>query len=388
MRKEFEMEPIRILNLFTILNRGGAETMVMNYYRHIDRTKVQFDFMVHRQERGAYEDEIEAMGGKIYRMIPIFPQNIFKYKKMLRDFFRKHKEYEIIHSHMSELGYYAFVEAEKQGIPIRICHAHSAPRLSDFDLKMIVRENFKYRMRPYMTHMFTCAVDSGLWLYGRKNIKKFIMMNNAVDAKQLSYNDKVSTEIKKILNIERKFVIGHIGRFERAKNHNFLIDIFYNIYKLNPESALILVGEGSLEDKIKNKVGKLGIDNAVKFLGVRADIEKIIQAFDVFLFPSLYEGLGIALIEAQAAGLHCITSDRVVPQETKITELLEYVSLKSDAEFWANKTLQYNDGYERKDTYDEVVKSGYDINHNVKWLENFYLDEYRKTAEKVNRSII
>lgn len=370
------MEPIRILNLFTILNRGGAETMVMNYYRHIDRTKVQFDFMVHRQERGAYDDEIEAMGGKIYRMIPIYPQNFYKYKEMLREFFSKYKDYKIIHSHMSELGYYAFVEAKKQGVPIRICHAHSAP--NNVDMKTMVREYFKYRMRPYMTQMFMCGLKSAIWLFGEDKRDRFIMQNNAIDANKFSYNINQLQQIRKELNVENKFIIGHVGRFEKAKNHTFLIDIFYEVYRKNPNSVLVLIGGGTLENKIKAKVSKLGLDEAVQFLGVRDDIHRITQAFDVFIFPSLYEGLGIVLIEAQAAGIHCITSDKVVPIEAKVTDLLEYVSLRKDANVWADKALQYKDGYQRKNTYDEIVQAKYDIIDNAKWLEKFYLNVYRE----------
>ena len=151
--------PYRVLNMFTIMDRGGAETMVMNYYRHIDRTKVKFDFLVHREQRGAYDDEIEALGGRIYRMCPIYPQNFARYERDIRVFFQEHPEYKIVHSHMSELGYFAFREATEQDIPVRICHAHNAPH--GFDMKMIMRTYFKKRMMPYLTHLFMCGLESG-----------------------------------------------------------------------------------------------------------------------------------------------------------------------------------------------------------------------------------
>lgn len=367
-------KPIRILNMFTIMNRGGAETMVMNHYRNIDRSKVQFDFLVHRQEKGAYDDEIEALGGRIYRMIPIYPQNFLQYKKDVRDFFREHKEYKIIHSHMSELGYFAFKEAKNQGIPIRICHAHNTPH--DFDLKMIMRNYFKYAMRPYITHMFTCSKDSGIWLYGKKNIDKLIQMNNAIDAKKFKFNKDFNKKVRKNLGIENKLVIGHVGRFNKQKNHEKVIDIFNEILKLNSNACLILVGEGNLKEEIKNKVSKLGLSNNVLFLGSRDDVNEIMQAFDVFLFPSLYEGLGIVLIEAQAAGIPCLTSDKVVPIEAKVTSLLNYYPLENNSNLWAKKTLDILT--EKYDTYNEIKKAGFDIQNNAKWLEEFYINEYNK----------
>ena len=191
------MEPVRVLNLFTIMNRGGAETMVMNYYRKINREKVQFDFLVHREEEGAYEQEIKELGGRIYRMPPMYPQNFSLYKKKIREFFEEHKEYKIIHSHMSELGYFALREAARQEIPVRICHAHSAPH--EFDLKMLMRIYFKNRMLPYLTHMFTCGKEAGNYLYGKKNEDKFIQLNNAIETKKYRYDKKIDEQVRSCL---------------------------------------------------------------------------------------------------------------------------------------------------------------------------------------------
>lgn len=367
-------EPIRILNLFTIMNRGGAETMVMNYYRNIDKSKVQFDFLVHRQERGAYDDEIEAMGGRIYRMCPIYPQNFGKYKKMLGAFFDEHSEYKILHSHMSELGCYAFMEAHKRGIKVKICHAHNAPH--GFDFKTILREYFKLRIRPYCSHMFMCGYSSGEWLFGKKNSKYFIQVNNAIDAQNFKYNQKVSSKMREELSIsEDALVFGHIGRFNTQKNHSFLIDIFNEIQKKRENSVLLLVGNGDLEKEIKNKVKILGIESKVLFLGVRDDINRIIQSFDVFLFPSLFEGLGIVLIEAQAAGIPCITSEKVVAKEAAITNLLNYYPLEKDAKDWADRALELTK-IVKTDTTKNIASAGFDIKANAKWLEDFYLTQY------------
>lgn len=372
-------EPIRILNLFTIMNRGGAETMVMNYYRNIDKSKVQFDFLVHRQERGAYDDEIEAMGGRIYRMCPIYPQNFGKYKKMLKQFFDEHPEYKILHSHMSELGCYAFIEAAKRGIKVKICHAHNAPVKGSMTPKekaqLIFRNYFKKKMLPYSDFLFICGEEAGNWLYGKENKNRFIMMNNAVDAEKFRFNQSSKEEIRRAFGLNDEFVILNVGRFNPQKNHTFIIDIFSEIKKLHPNSKLLLAGNGELENEIKNKVGSLGLSDDVLFLGLRDDIDKLFSASDVFLFPSLYEGLPVTMVEAQSSGIKCFISN-AVPKQCIMSDDVTVIDLTDSADRWATKIVMLADGYERKDCYKHMVNSGYDIKSNAKWLEDFYLTQY------------
>lgn len=366
-------EPIRILNLFTIMNRGGAEAMVMNYYRNIDRTKVQFDFLVHREEKGVYEDEIKKLGGKIYRMPPLYPQNFSAYKKLIREFLKNHPEYKIIHSHMSELGYFVFKEAKKQGVPTIICHAHSAPH--EYDLKMIVRTYFKHKMRLYITHMFTCGKKAGIWLYGKKNKNNFIQINNAIDAEKFIYDKARSNELRTKLGITDELVVGHVGRFIQAKNHEKLIGIFNEICKINPKSKLVLVGEGDLKEHIEHKVNEHNLQDKVLFLGGRSDVNDILQAFDIYLFPSFHEGLSVSMVEAQAAGLQCFISNSI-PEECIITNNVLQFDLSQDNKQIAEFILNYHKTYERKNTYSEIVNAGFDIKENALKLQNFYLKEY------------
>ena len=365
-------EPIRILNMFTIMDRGGAETMVMNYYRHIDRNKVQFDFLVHRDQRGAYDDEIESLGGRIFRMCPVYPQNFLNYKKKLKKFFTEHQEYQIIHSHMSELGYFAFKEAKRQNIPVRICHAHNAP--NNFDAKVIVRTYFKHLMMPYITHLFVCGKSAGDWLYGKKNERRFIMMNNAIDAKKYVYSEQTAEEVRKELGVGDCKVIGHIGRFNPQKNHIFLIDIFSEIKKIQPDTKLLLVGGGDGMAEIRHKVERLELTDSVIFTGVRSDVHRLLQAMNVFVFPSLYEGLPVTMVEAQAAGLPCVISDHV-PEECIVTQDLVTIQRLSDSpESWA-KHIVSRMNTDRKDTREEIKAHGFDIAENAKWLEEFYLEQ-------------
>lgn len=371
-------EPIRVLQLFTIMNMGGAETMIMNYYRNIDRSKVQFDFMVHRSERGVYDDEIKALGGKIYRMIPIYPKNFSKYKKMVSDFFDEHPEYKIVHSNMSELGYYVFKEAKKRGIPCLVCHAHNAPAgkmsLKD-NAKMIFRNRWKKKIVPLATDYFMCGYTSGLWLFGKEHENEFVQFNNAIDAQKFTYNPETRDRIREELEIENKFVIGHVGRFADQKNHTFLVDIFSEVAKQRDDAVLIMCGAGD-KTKIKEKVASLNLTDKVLFLEPRQDIYNLVQGFDAFVLPSLFEGLGIVLIEAQAAGLQCFTSADVVPDEPNITDLLTYIPLSDGAKRWADIIIDKASDYERKNTYDTILKAGFDIKGNAKWLEEFYIKKY------------
>lgn len=372
--------PIRILNLFTIMNRGGAETMVMNYYRHLDRNKMQFDFMVHREQRGAYDDEIESLGGKIYRMSPIAPQNLLKYKQQLKDFFDEHDEYKIIHSHMSELGVFVFKEAILHGIPIRICHAHNAPVFSKETtiekIKRLPREILAREMRSLASDYFACSNVAGEWLFGKKNVSRLVFMRNAIDSSLFTYNKVKSEKAKSEFGWGNKFVIGHVGRFCPQKNHSYLIDVFNAFHRENPNSILALVGgTGELESDIRGKVNSLNLADSVLFMGVCSDMPKLYLAFDLFLFPSFYEGLPVSLVEAQAAGLPCVLSSSISMQ-TKMTPYYYPISLDAPMSEWVN-AIKNNIGFERRDTSEYIKKAGFDITENAEWLTNYYLNRLK-----------
>lgn len=372
-------QPVRVLNLFTIMNRGGAETMVMNYYRKIDRTKVQFDFMVHRQERGAYDDEIEALGGRIFRMSPIAPATLGKYLRELQDFFQSHPEYRILHAHMSELGYFAFKEAKKWGVPVRICHAHNVPVFLNETfkekVKRVPREILAHQIRKLSTDCFACSKEAGFWLFGRK--RQFTVMKNAIDTSRFIYDKNNAQRIRREYDWDDKFVIGHVGRFCPQKNHQFVVDVFNEIQKELPQSVLVLIGDGPLKEQIQYKVESLSLADKVFFLGNRDDVNLFYQAFDIFLFPSLYEGFGNVLLEAQAAGLMSFTSKDVVPLEARVTSLLHYIPLSCTTTEWKNIILR-NRLYERKDMSKDILSRGYDITENASWLCDFYLKKYQE----------
>lgn len=367
----------------TVMDRGGSEAMTMNFMRHMDRSKVQYDFLVHREYKAAYEDEIEQLGGKIYRICPVYPQYFGRYKKEIRKFLKEHPEYKIIHSNTMELGYFAYKEASKQGVPVIICHSHCIPK--GFNLKQIMRIYFKKRMEKYITHRFACSKVAGQWLFGEKYARDVRVIKNPIDAQQYIYDSEKRMKIRKEFGIkEDQFVVGHVGRFFPEKNHDFLIDIFSCIYQQNKNTLLMLVGSGETGDNdshvlaIKEKVKNSGLDNSVIFTGVRSDVPELMQAMDAFVFPSKTEGLGIVLIEAQAAGLKCFTSEDVVPKDVQITELLSYISLKQPAKEWADNILSCQNGYERQNRYQEIVDAGFDILNNAKEMQRFYCDALKK----------
>ena len=371
--------PIRVLVLDTVMDRGGAETMMMNYLRNMDRSKVQLDFMVNREYKADYEDEIKELGGKIYRMCPMYPQNFGKYKRQIREFLKEHPEYQIIHSNLEERSYFALKEAKKLNIPVRISHSHNAPK--GFDLKSIVRYYFRARLKPQVTHMFTCGLEAGDWLYGKENRDKFIMQNNAIDAKAYEYNEEIEKKMRKEFDLGGKFVIGHVGRFFPQKNHSFLIDVFNEVHKKDKDAILMLVGGGELKEEIENKVKSLGLENYVRFTGVRSDVNNIMQCFNVFILPSLYEGLPVTMVEAQAAGLKCIISDKV-PKQCDITGNVQVIPLEESPEKWAEEILKYKDNYKKESMYEKIVKAKFDIKENALWMQNFYINALKEYKNK------
>ena len=363
--------PVRVLHVLGRLDICGAETLVMNIYRNIDRTKVQFDFMLHTGDKCAYESEVAALGGEIFRIPAYKALNHFKYKSEWRKFFKNNSAHKIIHGHMTSTAAIYLKIAKKHGLTA-VSHAHNTS--SGRDLTAKIKDIMQLPIKNTADYLFACSKAAGIWCYGRNIGERpdFKVVNNAIDAEKFIFDPFIRELKRKELGLENKFVICHVGRFEVQKNHSFLIDIFKEIYEKNHNAVLLLTGEGPLRGDIEKKAESLNLKDNVIFTGVCSDIPDLLCAADVFLFPSLWEGLGIVLIEAQASGLHCIASD-VVPEEAKITGLLEYVSLDKPASYWAEKVLSYDCGYERKNMRDGIKNAGYDIKEGSKRLEDFYL---------------
>ena len=363
-------QQIRILHVVTYMGRGGLETMIMNYYRHLDRNKVQFDFLVHRDFRADYDDEIEALGGKIYRLPQLVPWSKC-YLNALERFFRAHPEYKIVHVHQDCLSSVILKMAKKCGIPIRIAHSHNSSQ--DKNLKYLIKLHYKRSIPTYATQLFACGEEAGRWMFGSA---PFRVVNNAIDSKRYSYNQQKNHEIRSTLHIPQDaLVVGHVGRFNAVKNHTFLLEVFSEINQQDENSVLLLVGDGVLRREMEQKARSLDISKSVIFTGVRSDVPDLMQAMDCFVFPSLYEGIPVTLIEAQAAGLPCIISDGV-PEECAKTNLVKCIPLSVGVHAWADAILKSKNGF-RQDTRKEITEAGYDIDENAQWLQNFYLEQWK-----------
>lgn len=358
-------EPIRVLHVVTYMGRGGLETMIMNYYRNIDRSKVQFDFLTHRRERWDYDDEIEKLGGKIYRLPRLNPFSL-KYLKALDNFFKEHNEYGIIHCHQDCLSGVILRYAKKNGVHFTIAHSHSANQ--NKDLKYIIKLMAKKSITKYADYLFACSKDAGQWMFNTDN---FVILNNAIEISDYIYNKEKSIQMKKILGVEDKFVVGHVGRFRKEKNHSFIIEVFKEVSEINKDSILLLVGDGEIMEDIKNKVKSLRLEEKVIFLGARNDVNDLMQIMDVFLLPSLYEGFGMVLIEAQASDLKCIVSDKI-PNDGIVSSKVKKLNLKSDIKDWVDEILSIENT--KRNVITDLEKSKYDIKQNAKYLEIFYLE--------------
>ncbi len=364
------MNPIRVLQIVTYMGRGGIETTLMNYYRHMNRSQVQFDFLVHREFRADYDDEIESLGGKIYRLPRLVPWSP-SYLKALNNFFDEHSEYKIIHVHQDCLSSVILKAAAAHRVPVRIAHSHSSNQ--NKNLKYPIKRYYKRQIAQYATDLFACGKDAGNWMFSGK---PFTVMSNAIDTVKFKFNENVRKQVRKDLSIpDGALVIGHVGSFWPPKNHTYLVDIFYNLFQRNPSAVLLLVGDGGLRPAIQEKVKHLGLEKHVQFLGMRSDIYKVMQAMDVFVMPSLYEGLPVTMVEAQASGLPCFISDKV-PIECKMTDAVTQIPLDASPEVWTEQILSAQNMV-RKNMYSEIAAAGFDIAENAKWLQNYYIEHWK-----------
>ena len=368
-------KPIRVLQITGGMNMGGIENFIMNVYRNIDRNKVQFDFLIHQEEKQIFEDEIEKLGGKVYRIPSIRKSGYFKYKKDLKDFFQAHS-YKIVHSHYNELSGLILKIAKESKIKIRISHSHTSyPKYSNILTKLFAEYLIRL-LKNSSSLKFACSQKAGEWLYGES--ENFEVISNGIDPNKYKFNETIRKNIRDELKIKNdKILIGHVGRFSPEKNHEFIIDIFKDLYSKDNRYKLVLIGTGSTEEKIKKKVKDLGLKEAVNFLGVRKDVNNILQAMDLFVFPSLYEGLPVTLVEAQGAGLKCFISDTVTKEIDLECGLTEFISLNKSSEEWAD-IIDKNREYIRKDTIENLKIHGYDMTENAKNLENRYIELYNK----------
>lgn len=358
---------IRILQCVNNMHRAGLETLLMNYYRHIDRTKIQFDFLTHRPSPSDYDEEIKELGGRVYYAPRLYPQNYPAYFRYMKEFFGQHPEYKIMHAHIDSMSYLPLLAGKCAGVPIRIAHSHNTGM--DKDFKYPLKQLFRSQINHVANVRYACGEEAGKFLFGHR---KFHVVANAIDSQAFFYDRSIRNRKRQEMNLHNHFVVGHVGRLSYQKNHAFLVDIFYEIIRKRQDSLLLLVGAGEKEEEIRKKVALLGLEDQVIFLGKREDVSEIYQAMDAFVLPSLFEGLPLVGLEAQFAGLPCFFSDRV-PAEAGIGDNAHFIPLEKESAFWADQILKNGTQKVREIDLNEGNYSNFDITKAARILEKRYV---------------
>lgn len=371
-------EPIRVLHVLGGLQAGGAESFVINLYRAIDKDKVQFDFIKHISSKGVFEDEIAEKGGKIFQCPQYTGKNHFAYCRWWDNFFVSHPEYHVIHGHVRSTAAIYLKIAKKYGL-ITIAHSHSTS--NGRGASAFIKNVLQLPIRNIADYLFACSDKAGVWLYGKKAItqENYHMIPNGIDLKRFAFDPVKRREMRQSLGITKDTVVlGHIGRLTVPKNHKFLLELFSQYHKSNPDSCLLLVGDGELFETIKQQCDNLKIGDSVKMVGSRTNTVDYYQVMDIFLFPSLWEGLGIAAVEAQANSLPCLVSDNV-PKEALVTNTAKTLSLNKP-EDWLKELENLHPREKAKPMNRRLCD--FDIVTIAGWLQGFYLEQYRKAIQR------
>ena len=360
---------VRIIHFIPGFLFGGIESRFFDWFDRIDKKNINFDLLIQTDQNNPIFDEFKKNGGKVYSIPKINFKNIIKYYRDLKKFFTVNK-YEIVHCHSPDKSFFVLLAAKKEGIQTRILHARTSSLEGGKDL--FIKNVFKKISPWFATDYFACSKEASQWLFGKKNSKKVKIVQNAVDSEKFIFNNKKRQEIRSFYNIQdNEFVLGHIGRFTYAKNHKFIIDIFSEYQEKNPESKLLLVGDGPLRDEIFNYVNHLGLTTKVIFTGYQPNVEDYYNSMDLFIFPSHYEGLPGTVIEAQTSGLNCLISNKI-SDEVILSDLVISLPIE-DPTIWLRK-INSNSKLEKRISPIEIIKDkGFDLNTVVAFLENFYL---------------
>lgn len=359
-----QAEPVRVAQILNRMDSGGIEAVVMNYYRHIDRSKVQFDFYVSKESFLPQRAELEKLGAAVY-FIPSYRYPIAYHQKLYTAF--KHRGYKIVHAHLNAMSVFPLFAAWRAGVPVRICHNHTTAAWSEG-----VKTLLKYILRPFCkqfsTEWFACGEVAGRWMYGNKafDAGKVTIMPNAIDTMKFTYDSTARATLRDKLGIPKdSFVVGHVGRLKYQKNHQFLLKIFSELNKIDPDARLLLIGEGELENRIRQQIQAAGLQNRVLLMGARQDVDKLYSVMDVFCLPSRYEGMPVVAWEAQANGLPCVLSDKITTEADISRQVLRLAP--ENASMWRKSLKEKN----RVTVKYEDIKE-YDIQNEAKKMEQWW----------------
>lgn len=384
---------LRVLQVLGTTGLGGAESRIMDLYRHMDRDEIQFDFLVTQGTSDYYSGEIKSLGGKIYYLPAFRVYNYFKYKKACKDFFANHKnEYKAVHGHMTSTAAIYLPIAKSYGVPLTIAHARSAG--VDPGLKGKITQLLRCSLYKKCDRLFSCSDEASIVAFGAKlqaddngggvcmaHGRSVTFMPNAIDTKEFAFNETVREKIRQEYNISNRIIVGHVGSFRYAKNHEFVLEVFKELHEsykkkgINPP-ILMLLGDGELKEKIEEKAVSLGIKEDVIFTGNKTPVAPFYQAFDILLFPSFYEGMPGTVVEAQASGLKCLISDRITSQ-VGVTDLVEFMSLDKSSKAWADKLEEMlHLSIRRDEVFSKEGKPLYKTMFDVNMQKDFYKELY------------
>lgn len=364
---------VRVLHSVSNMDRAGIETMLMNYYRYMDRNKIQFDFLCNKIKPGAYDSEIKSMGGRIFHTPGLNPIKYFKYLKYMRKLFRKYPEYKIIEAHNGALGVYALYAAKINNIPNRIFHAHGASITKDW--KLPIKLFCKSRLKSNINYKFSCGIAAAECYFGKKTVIQgnYEFIPNAIEVERFLFNKEVRNKLREQYNLKNKHVIGHVGRFMAQKNHSFLLEVFTEYLKVDKKAVLVLLGDGELMNSIKKKVSQKNISDKVIFIGNVSNVNEWYSVFDLFVLPSIWEGLPVVGIEAQASDLPCVFSTSIT-REISLSDKVKFISLKSNIQEWVDAFKCSIKNTDRKDNTELLRSKSYDIKTEAIKLQNRYLE--------------
>lgn len=360
---------MHVLHMIGSLGMGGAQTMVMALYRAIDRTKVQFGFIVDCDDDNVFAQEIAALGGEVFRFPKFNGKNYRQIRSVWNDFFQEHPQYKVLHSHIRSYASLYLPIAKAHGVKT-IIHSHNTS--NGRGMKALAKKLLQYPLRFRADYFFGCSEIAGRWLFGRKIVEsdRYFMLKNAVDLDRFSYNQEHREKVRNELNIEQDaLVIGHIGRMHPQKNHSFLLDCFYEISAVRKDARLILLGDGELRDEVTQQIRRLGLEDKVLLLGIRKNPEEYLSAMDCMVLPSVHEGLPVVVVEAQANGLQCFVSDTVT-KEVKLSDLVAYLPISQGTDPWTKAILNCRQSH--TDVSAQIREGGFCINTSSGWLCDFY----------------
>ncbi len=362
----------KILQVTGSLRMGGVEKVAINYYKYIDKDEFEFDYLVFGDEKGDLEYQVEYLGGRVLR-IPHPRKGLIDFYKNIRNILRKEGPYDVVHSHPLFISGLVMKAAYEEKVATRIAHSHSARDNLKVSLKKkVYNVAMKFYLKKYSNIFLACSVSAGNYLFGAKFFgQNGQVINNGIDLEKFNFDISIRNKVRNQLRLDKSFVLGHIGRLSDVKNQTFVLDVFNRVKQNYSDSKLILVGDGPDKRKLIKYAKNLEIYNDVIFLGTREDANELLQAMDLLLFPSKYEGLGIAILEAQVAGLRCVISD-IIPKEVDVTSLNSRLSLNDDLNKWADEVLKYNCLYERENKTYDFIKNQYDMDSVMRKIREIY----------------